>query len=163
MLFIRLKLGVSLISGLIIFFSSFIYLSDEQYSYIKENHSYLFRLVIPSIALDKVIYDNNSELNNVDYNVEILSESDIGKGVYFFAGHSGYGDNCYFNRVKELDVGDVIYVYYGNKMLIYEVVDKYLIIKSGYMEVDENLVNVLFLITCSDYGRQLIVKAVLIN
>lgn len=163
MLFIKLKLGVSLISGLIIFFSSFIYLSDEQYFYIKEDDSYLFRLVIPSIDLDKVIYGNNSELNNVDDNVEILSESDIENGVYFFAGHSGNGDNCYFNHVKELDIGDIIYVYYGDKKFIYEVVEKYFIIKSGFMEVDENLVNVLFLITCSDYGRQLIVKAVLIN
>ena len=139
-------------------------LSRDELVYVNEiQNSYLLKLVIPKISFEKEIYEIASELNNVDYNVEILKTSEIDKNVYFFASHSGRGDNCYFNRVKELYVGDNIYVNIGSNLLVYEVVSIYNIVKSGYMEVDNNLENVLFLITCSNYNRQLIVKGVLIN
>ena len=102
-------------------------------------------------------------LNCVDYNIELLDESKIDDNVYFLAGHSGNGDNCYFNRIKELEIGDVIYIYIDDKELVYEVEQIYFIRKNGYMEVDDINKNVLYLITCSGYNRQLIVKGVLIN
>ena len=120
-------------------------------------------LVIPDIDFKMNINDIDSQFNDVDYNVELLEFSNIRNNVYFFASHSGNGDNCYFNRVKELDIGENIYVYINDDLLVYEIIDIYNIIKSGYMEVDENLENVIFLITCSDYNRQLIVKGLLIN
>lgn len=121
------------------------------------------KLVIPSIQFEKSLYDIDSELNNVDYNVEVLKESSYGDKLFYIAGHSGNGDNCYFNRIKELEMGDIIYIYIKDKMLIYEVKQIYFIRKNGYMEVDNVDKDVLFLITCNGYNRQLIVKGVLIN
>ena len=148
-----------------IFFTGYILIEDEQYIYYKENGgSYKsIKLVIPKIGVDKFIYDMDSEFNNVDYNIELLDSSAINNNVYYFASHSGNGDNCYFNRVKELEKEDVIYVFIGDRKLIYEVVLRYFVVKNGYMEVDEDIDNVLFLITCSGHNRQLIVKAELIN
>lgn len=138
--------------------------SDKEGGYVEEfDDVYLLKLNIPKISFEMGIYDVENKLNDVDYNVEILENSDIDRNVYFFAGHAGNGDNCYFNRVKELDVGDSIYVKIDSEVLIYEVVDVYNIVKNGYMEVDGYLENVLYLITCSGYNRQLIVKGVLIN
>lgn len=121
------------------------------------------KLVIPIINLDIVINEMGSELNNVDYNVEMLSDSDIDRNVYFFAGHSGQGDNCYFNRVKELKSKDLVYLYCDSKVLVYEVMECFYIVKDGYMEVDNELEDILYLITCSDYDRQLVIKCTLIN
>ena len=122
-----------------------------------------FKLVIPKIDLNYDIYNLGNGLNNVDYNIELLSDSNIEENIYFLAGHSGNGDNCYFNRIKELEIGDVIYIYIDDKELVYEVEQIYFIRKNGYMEVDDINKNVLYLITCSGYNRQLIVKGVLIN
>ena len=122
-----------------------------------------FKLVIPKIDLNYDIYNLGNGLNNVDYNVEVLKESSYGDKLFYIAGHSGNGDNCYFNRIKELEMGDIIYIYIKDKMLIYEVKQIYFIRKNGYMEVDNVDKDVLFLITCNGYNRQLIVKGVLIN
>lgn len=105
----------------------------------------------------------DSELNNVDYNIELLETSDINRNIFYIAGHSGNGDNCYFNRVRELVIGNYIYIYFDSKSLVYEVVEIYNIVKSGVMEVSDEE-NVLYLITCDIYNdnRQLIVKSKLI-
>lgn len=123
------------------------------------------KLVIPKIELEEVIYDVDSELNDVDYNVEILSSSDISRNLFFLAGHSGSSNNCYFNRVKELEIGDYIYIMYRDNNLIYRVIDKYLIIKNGYMEIISDKKEEVFLITCdiNNNNRQLIVRGELIN
>lgn len=138
-------------------------ISEDVYNYSDIRSEYLLNLIIPSIDFDMGIFNFDNELNNVDYHVEILKSSDIDNNVYIFAGHSGRGDNCYFNRLKEINVGDNIYISMNNNVLVYEVSHIYKIVKNGYMEVDEYLEDVLFLITCIDYNRQLIVKGVLIN
>lgn len=124
---------------------------------------FLLKLIIPSIDFEMGIYDIESEYNEVNLNVELLASSQLDNNVFFFAGHSGRGENCYFNRVNELILGDIIFVKSKDKNLVYEVVKIYNIVKNGYMEVDKYLEDVLFLITCSDYNRQLVVKGVLIN
>ena len=155
---------LSLISIVVIFFCGYILIEDKRYIYYVDNgNSKFINLVIPGIGLDVLIYNFDSIYNDVDYNVSLLDSSDLDSNTYYFASHSGTGDNCYFNRVKEIEVGDVVYVFYKNNRLVYEVVDKYFIVKNGYMEVDKYLEDVLFLITCSGYNQQLIVKGLLIN
>ena len=148
-----------------IFFYGSIYIKYDYYLYYdgKNDNNNLLRLVIPKIDFDRKIYDFSSKLNNVDYNVEMLRSSDIYNNLYFFAGHTGSGDNCYFNRLIELKISDIIYILNNDKKLVYEVNDIYFIRKNGYMEVEFDVIDTVFLITCSDYDRQLIVKGVLIN
>jgi len=151
-------------SIILIIFSSFVFVSDSSFfNYAYGVDEYLFKLIIPSVDFEKEIYMIGSKFNDVDYNVEILEESDIDNNVYFFAGHSGRGDNCYFNKIKMLEFGDFVYVFLDNKRLVYEVVEKFDIVKVGYFEIDNNISNTLFLITCDGRDCQLIVKGVLIN
>ena len=127
--------------------------------------NYEMKLIIPSINLEKNIYKLDSGLNNVDYNIEILEKSDIDKKLFYLAGHSGRGDNCFFNRVRELKIGDYVYIINDDNMLVYAINDSYYIVKNGYMEVNCYEEGLLYLITCDIYNsnRQLIVKGVLIN
>ena len=164
-LYIRLKLVIKLVSVLVVFFSSVMIISEDVYLYndIEIESEYLLNLSIPSINFEMNIFDFDNKLNNVDYHVEILKSSDIDNNVYIFAGHSGRGDNCYFNRLKEINVRDNIYIIINDEVLVYEVTNIYKIVKNGYMEVDDYLVDVLFLVSCIDHNRQLIVKGVLIN
>ena len=138
-------------------------INEDVYDYSDVEGEYLLNLSVPSIDFEMNIFDFDNELNNVDYHVEILKSSDIDNNVFIFAGHSGRGDNCYFNRLKEMNMGDNIYIIMNDNVLVYEVTHIYKIVKNGYMEVDDYLENVLFLVTCIDYDRQLIVKGVLIN
>lgn len=149
-------------SVVVIFFSDILISRDYYVSYYKFNYIEN-RLVIPDIDFDMVIYDIDSLYNDVDSGIEMLDSSDKSKRIYFFAGHSGNGDNCYFNRVKELKYGDVVYLYMDGIVFSYKIVEFYNIVKKGYMEVDYELCDVLYLITCNNYNGQLIVKGVLIN
>lgn len=162
-MFIKLKLVIGVISVLIVIFSSFIVIDDYYYIFnYKKNIDKGNRLVIPKIEFDMNIYDS-SLYNNVDSNIEMLDSSDKGKNLYFFAGHSGGGDNCYFNRVKELVYGDIIYIYMDGYVYSYKVVDSYNIKKSGFMEVMNDSYDLVYLITCNDFGGQLVVKGMLIK
>ena len=145
------------------FFSSFIVIDDDYYIF---NYKKIIdkgnRLVIPKIEFDMNIYDS-SLYNNVDINIEMLDSSDKWRNLYFFAGHSGSGENCYFNRIKELVYGDIIYVYMDGYVYVYKIVDRYNIKKSGFMEVEDGSFDLVYLITCNEFGGQLIVKGVLIG
>ena len=148
------------------FFSSFIYTKEENNHYkTPKDKDYLLKLVIPKISLNKTIYNIGDYLNNVEYNVEILESSNIENNTIFLASHSGRGQNCYFNRLKELKNKDNIFIIIGNKKLVYEVTDIYYIIKNGQLEIEENIANTIYLITCStiNTNKQLIIKGKLIN
>lgn len=121
-------------------------------------------LIIPSIGFNMGIYEINSELNNVDYNIELLSSSNLENNLFFIAGHSGRGDNCYFNRIKELSLGEYIYLLNDAGVLIFKIINKYFIVKDGNMVVEDNI-DTLYLITCDIYdsNRQLIIKGFLVN
>lgn len=139
-------------------------LVDEKNKYFLDDGRVLFNLIIPSIRFNMGIYEMDSELNNVDYNIEILSSSNLENNLFFIAGHSGRGDNCYFNKIKELSYGEYIYLWNDNEVLIFKVVDKYFIVKDGDMLVKDDR-DVLYLITCDIYNsnRQLIIKGFLVN
>lgn len=125
---------------------------------------YLLELYIPCIKLREFVYDINSKKNNVDFHVEILGSSDLEKNVYFLAGHSGSGSNSYFNDLILVEVGEIVYITRDGYQYSFVVEDSYYIIKNGYLEVDANVSNVLFLITCSlEYPeKQLILRAKLL-
>ena len=81
------------------------------------------------------------------------------------AAHSGTNYNAYFNNLVNLKLNDKINIYLNNKSLIYQINKIYYIEKTGYLTIDNNLINNLILITCSktNHKKQLIIKANLIN
>ena len=121
----------------------------------------LLELQIPRIKLYRDVYNMDSALNNVDYNVEILEGSNIGDNLYFLAAHSGSGDSSYFENLVYLDKGDLVYLKYLDFSYVFVVDDMFYIKKSGYLNVrSKSFYNTLFLITCSlEYvDRQLVVR-----
>lgn len=128
-------------------------------------NDYLLNLEIPCINLNEFVYDKDSLLNSLEFHVTILEESDLEKNVYFLAGHSGNGSSSYFNELISLKDGDMIFIRTRTKELCFVVEKCYFIEKNGYLEVDNELFNVLFMITCSlEFpDKQLVVRAKLVN
>ena len=52
---------------------------DKEVSSKSNNEEYIALLEIPKIKLEKGLYDIKSSLNNVDKNIQILKESEIGR------------------------------------------------------------------------------------
>ena len=131
----------------------------------RENEAVLFILRISRINLVEEVYTMDSSLNNVDLHVQILEGSDIENNSFFLASHSGSGKASYFNRLVELEVGDVIWLEFVDEERAFRVEDKFYIEKDGYFEYSSlESINVLYLITCSlnDSSKQLVVKARLV-
>lgn len=120
---------------------------DENYEY------YIGKIEIPKINLTRGFYDKNSSLNNVNWNIKVLKESDypnVNNGNLILAGHSGNYSNSYFANLYKLDKGDQAYIYYDNVKYIYEVVDIYNEDKDGNVKIKRNPnKTVLTLITCT--------------
>ena len=159
-MYIRLELvivGISIIGV-------YLLIEDDVIHFLEKDRK-IYSLVIPSIRFNMDIYDMDSRLNDVDYNIEILDSSNLESNLFFIAGHSGGGDNCYFNRVKELKSGDYVYLKNSSEMLVFEIVDRYFIVKNGNMMIDEEECNVLYLVTCDMYNgnKQFIMKGILVN
>lgn len=125
----------------------------------------MIELIIPKIGFDKILYDSNVFFNDVDYNVEILDNSDINNNLFFLASHSGNCDSCYFNKLKELEIFDYVYVVNNGKKVTFIINNKYFIIKSGNMEISYKDRDYIYLITCDIYNnnRQLILEGTLVN
>ena len=163
--------GLSIKSKLLIGISSIFLILGNRKSLIDEwnvSNSKMeigIKLVISSIDFEMRLYDLDSELNNVDYNVEALRASNYEDRLFYIVGHSGNGDNCYFNKVRDLRLGEYIYIIINEDKFIYRVEDIYYIVKDGYMEIFGEEVNSIYLITCDIYNnyRQLVIKGVLVN
>ena len=129
----------------------------------KTTSNYYLLLEIPKIELYKKIYGLDNEFNNLKYNIELLPQSNFEQNLFFLAAHSGTNKNAYFNKVKFLEVNDLIYLTFfeQKEQYIYKISEIYLIEKNGYLKISERSNNILYLITCSTdyYNKQLIVKA----
>jgi len=121
--------------------------SDKMADELKSD--YIAILEIPKIKLKKELYNIDNPNNKVDINIEILKESDIEKGNFILAGHSGVGKTAYFNNLYQLNVGDTINIYYNNSKYTYQIVDIYNIEKTGKALLKRNkLKTTLTMITC---------------
>lgn len=125
----------------------------------------LFELYIPSINLKKNVYNIDSYFNDVDYNIELLDDSDFLNNVLYLAGHSGSGNAGYFDNLVYLETGNFIWLSNNKKQYVYVVDDMFYIQKNGSLNVKYTSDgDVLFLITCSlkYIDNQLVIKAKLI-
>lgn len=127
-------------------------LVNLDYSFTESNldkESYWFLLKIPSIDLENEVYKKESSFNSVSYGVQVLDISDKERRCFFLAAHSGSEKYGYFNDLVKLSLGDVVILNFSNEKLYYVVDDIYSIVKNGYMDIDGNINDSLYLITCS--------------
>lgn len=124
---------------------------EEENDYTYEE--YLGVIDIPKINLYKGFYDKTSNLNNVKFNLFVLSVSaypDIERGNLIIAGHSGNYNNSYFGNLYLLETGDDITIHYNNKRYIYEISKIYYENKDGNVRIlRDNSKTTLTLITCT--------------
>lgn len=125
----------------------------------------LLILEIPKIELSKKIYNIESNLNNIEKNIEIISESSLENNTIILASHSGNNKNAYFNNLIKLSINDLIYIYRDKIKYTYQLDKIYYINKTGYLEISKNLTNKIILVTCSliYQDKQLIVEGILIQ
>lgn len=128
----------------------------------KNKIEYIAVLKIPKINLVRGLVERNSYLNNINYNVEILKNSDMPdkeKGNVILAAHSGNARISYFKNLNKLIIGDKVSLDYNGKTYNYKVVKIYDIEKTGTATINRNKdINTLTLVTCRhNTNRQIIV------
>lgn len=118
----------------------------------KKEINYIGILKIPKINLERGLVDRNSYSNNVNYNIQILSNSsmpDEKNGNVILAAHSGNGRTAFFKNIDKLVINDEVIINYKNKTYKYKIIDIYDIEKTGKAKIiRNNNVNTLTLVTC---------------
>ncbi len=98
-------------------------------------------LEIPKINLKKGLYSIDSKYNNVNYNIEIIKESNmpnISNGNLILAGHNGNSTVSYFDNLKTLSKDDNVFIFYKGIKYIYKITNNYEIKKDGTYKVLRN-------------------------
>ena len=130
--------------------------------------NYIAVIKIPKIGLEKGLASKDSYYNNVNRNIQILTESDMPdkeKGNVILAGHSGNSSVSYFRKLNKLQNNDEVIISYKGKDYVYRMVNSYEIEKNGYAHILRNAeITTLTLITCKhNTNKQLIVICELIE
>lgn len=114
--------------------------------------NYIAKIIIPKINLNQKLFDKNSSYNNVNKNIQILKEStmpDIENSNLILASHSGNSKVAYFTNLKDLSLGDSVFIEYKNFNYEYCVYKIVVVDKDGKIEIGKNSKdNYLTLITC---------------
>ena len=123
---------------------------NNNYTY----EEYLGVLDIPKINFYKGFYSKTSSLNNVQFNLFVLKESDypdVVNGNLIIAGHSGNYNNSYFNDLYKLSIDDTVTVHYQGKDYAYKITKIYNEKKTGTVRILRNRNKTsLTLITCTN-------------
>ena len=135
---------------------------------IKSNNTidYFAVIKIPSINLEKGLFNPNSYLNNVKYGIEILNQTDIPftSGNIYLAAHAGNSNKSYFRNLSNINLEDDVILYYDNQIYKYKVINKYEITKTGKAVLKTNSrSNILVLVSCiHNTNKQIVVICELI-
>lgn len=132
------------------------------------NINYIAVIKIPKIGLEKGLASKGSYWNNVNRNIEILSESDmpdVDKGNVILASHSGNSSISYFRKLNKLQNNDIVSIVYNGKEYKYKMVNSYEIEKNGYAHIVRNAEkSTLTLITCKhNTDKQIVVICELVE
>ena len=130
--------------------------------------NYIAVIKIPKIGLEKGLASKGSYWNNVNRNIEILSESDmpdVDKGNVILASHSGNSSISYFRKLNKLQNDDIVSIVYNGKEYKYKMVNYYEIEKNGYAHIVRNAEkSTLTLITCKhNTDKQIVVICELVE
>lgn len=141
---------------------------EEKKEETKVEVNYIAVIKIPKIGLEKGLASKDSYYNNVNRNIQILTESDMPdkeKGNVILAGHSGNSSVSYFRKLNKLQNNDEVIISYKGKDYVYRMVNSYEIEKNGYAHILRNAEKTtLTLITCKhNTNKQLIVICELIE
>ena len=121
------------------------------------------KLIIKKININNNLYDINSKLNDIKYNIMINKSSilpDKDNSIMILQAHSGNSKISYFNRLNELEKNDEINLIINNIDYKYIVYKKYEENKDYTIEYNQiNNEKLLILTTCStnDKTKQLII------
>lgn len=129
---------------------------------------YIAVIKIPKIGLEKGLAEKNTYWNNVNRNIQILTESDmpdVEKGNVILVGHSGNSKISYFRKLHKLQNDDIVSIVYNNKEYKYKMVNSYEIEKNGYAHIVRNAEkSTLTLITCKqNTNKQIVVICELVE
>lgn len=141
---------------------------EQQVENKKEEVNYIAVLKIPNMGLEKGLASKDSYWNNVNRNIQILSESDmpdVEKGNVILAGHSGNSGVSYFRKLNKLQIDDTVSISYQGKEYVYKMVNSYEIEKNGYAHILRNAEKTtLTMITCKhNTNKQLVVICELVE
>ena len=125
----------------------------------EEVNNYLGVISIPKINLEQGFYDIDNPLNNVDKNIELISNSnmpDVENGTLILAAHSGNDRVSYFNKLYKLNIDDEIEIIYNKSKYLYKLIDIYEVEKTGSITLHNiNNITSLVLVTCSNFNDDL--------
>lgn len=111
----------------------------------------IIELYIPKIKLKNLVYNLDSDLNDIDKNVVLMNGSDmpnVNNGNLILGGHSGIGKTAYFNKFNNLEIDDEIIVKYDNLLYKYNIVNIYLDDKDGRIRISQLNYTSIVLFTC---------------
>ena len=133
----------------------------------KESDSYIAFLEIPRIGLKRGLVFPLSSSNNVANNIEIIypyEMPDVDGSTFILAAHSGNLDVSFFRNLRDLELNDLVYVYYNDERFVYRIILYYEEKRTGYISIKkgENK-NVIVLTTCKNKREQLIYIGTLIE
>lgn len=123
--------------------------------------TYYGYLKIPKINMKLGFFTQNSKLNDVNKNIELIETNII--DTYLIAGHSGSGNLAYFNDLRYLNIGDELMLEFKDKTKKYIVKNVRKEIKDGNISIKKES-GWLILTTCDqiDKGYQLIIEGKLV-
>lgn len=135
---------------------------------VEENYNYIGVLEIPTINFKRGFFNIEDANNNVNKNIEVLTNSDmpdVTNGILAIAGHSGSGRTAYFKNLYKLNIDDEINIYYSNTKYIYKVNRNYEVDKNGIIDISRDKEQTtLVLTTCSSKkDKQVVVIAYLVD
>jgi len=142
----------SIMLYLIVIYFGFInlYIDNSIFDDVKNSdEQYYFRLEIPDISLNTVVYDYENKNNNVDKGVYLARDYDLKtlSGSLVLASHSGSSSISYFKNLDKLKKDDIVNVYYKENKFIYRINKIYKIDKTGLFKY-QNKDQYIYLITC---------------
>ncbi len=140
------------------------YLTEVKVTKKISTNDYYAILEIPKISLKREIFPLNSNKNNVNKNLYLHPESIMPNSTssnVIILGHSGNGYNAYFKDLYKLLKGDIIKLYYHEKIYNYKIEDIEYQNKTGELYLKKTSNNNLILITCTknDKNKQTIYYA----
>lgn len=122
-------------------------------------NNYLGVISIPKINLEQGFYNIDNPMNNVDKNIELISNSnmpDVENGTLILAAHSGNDRVSYFNKLYKLNIDDEIEIIYNKSKYLYKLIDIYEVEKTGSITLHNiNNITSLVLVTCSNFNDNL--------
>lgn len=126
---------------------------QEEQNYTIDYSKYLGVLEIPRIYLKRGFYNVGNRLNDIQYNVTMVSGSDLPdvvNGNLILMAHSGDSYISFFANLYKLGVGDECYITYGGVQYHYVISNIYEVPKTGVVRIERDYSKTtLTMITCT--------------